>query len=412
MSVVGFAQERPDSPRGEFALGKYTTTRKFLVVTNSVADGPGTVALAIGLPRLFQPYTFGVEFLPNCRCRSVTPERIKPGSLQWEVTCVYETPDRKSAAGGEGGSDRPDSGTGEENDNQWDNPLLAIPEVETRFETYRQPIYGILGAGVPASPTNGSNTVEVGGLTKFAKIFQVGDDVILTNINAKYFVATGLTQPNPLIKPVSLKTKITAIGGLSVDLADPWSGPSGDLNSATLIDLAFRPLQASNGQIFDPPPEMDQSRLILTITRNEDISTPHLALSMIYLDKLNADVFWGATSGQVKCKNITTQRQVQQLPDGSQFTYLRSTYTFEFRQSWDIQLLDKGSFYMHQVTMADPTPQPVHFHSIEGQPIDGLLDGNGGKLADGGNPIWLTVRPYDSLPFTYLNLPQSFLQVQ
>ena len=73
MAIIGIAQERPDSPQGSFEVGKHVITRKFRVITDSLADGPIVVAQAIGLPRLFQIYTFGDEFHPYCRCRSIDP---------------------------------------------------------------------------------------------------------------------------------------------------------------------------------------------------------------------------------------------------------------------------------------------------------------------------------------------------
>lgn len=407
MAVIGFAAERPDSPKASFEVGKYTVTRKFLVLTSSVLDGPGVVALAIGLPRLFQPYIFGTEFLPNCRVRSVVPERIKPASLEWEVTVTYETPERKHGGGGEGGQEQQDSGTGEEQDGQFENPLLYIPEVETRFETYKQPIYGVRGLGFKAGVTNGSADVSVNPGVKF---FQVGDPVCLTDITPRYFAFNGSVITSSIGK--SIETTVTAISGSTVTLAKPWTGVTSTDPGATLFNLNFQPAHASNGEIFVPPPEMDASRLILTITRNEDISSPHPALALAYQDSLNSDIFWGAAPGQCKVMSITAQRQTKQLPDGSVVVYLRCTYQFQFRPFWDIQLLDKGNFYFAATSMADPTPARYAFQSREGQPIEGLLDGNGQKLADGGNPVFLSIRPYRSLPFAALNLPNSFLQVQ
>lgn len=334
MSIVGFAEERPDSPKATFELGKFTVTRKFLVKTSSVLDGPATVALAPGLPLLFSPYLFGIEFLPFLRCRSVEPERMAPASLEWEVTCTYETPDFKDAAMGDGGFDanKGDSrggdggGTGEETDGQFQNPELMIPEIEVHFETHKQAVYAVF------NPT---------------------------------------TQ-------------------------------------------VLTPAAASTGEIFVPAPELDRSHLILTITRNESIASNHPGLALTYQDTVNSDTFWGAAPGQVKCQSITVQRLVKNFPDGTVLPYLKATYIFHFRNTWDIQILDKGTWYYNKPggTMDQSLWKRVKFTSDDNQLIEGLLDGTGGALAKGANPVFLTMRLYDRVPFGALNLPQSFLQVQ
>lgn len=399
MAVVGLAQERPDSPQASFALGRQTITRKFLVVTSSKNDGPIEVSLAIGLPRLFQVYAFGNEFHPYCRCRSIDPQRVRPGSLEWEVTCSYSTPEPKGSASGEGGSSGggdkdgdgsgdAGGGTGEEKDGEFENPLLALPEVETRFETSKQVINGCQGLGYSCD-LGGGDEVDVAGGAAF---FSVGDSVA---------VGDG---------KITLNTTIAAIVGSTLQLAKAWPGAAG---RGYVVDLSFHPLRASNGEVFVPPPDMDVSSLILTITRNEDLLTPHPALAILYQDKLNSDSFWGASPGQAKCMSITTQRQVKQLPNGVNFPYLRSTYTFKFRGSWDIQLLDYGTYTSTIVTVdGEASRQDVTQVTKNMYPQTVLLDGNGGKLADGGTPVSLVVRPYGSLPFSALNLPNSFQEVQ
>lgn len=332
MSIVGLAQERPDSPQASFELGKFHITRKFLVHCSSVLDGPATVALAPGLPLLFAPYQFGSEFLPFLRCRAVDPERLAPGATDWEVTCHYETPDWKDASQGDGGHESggkgdgksgDGGGTGQEHDGQFTNPLLMIPEVETHFENHKEVIYGVY-------------------------------------------------------------------------------------NPATQV---FQPAAASTGEIFVPAPERDRSHLIMTITRNEDIATPHPALAVTYQDKVNQDSFWGASPGQVKCQSITVQRLVKNYPDGSFLPYLKATYVFHFRDTWDLQLLDQGTWYWYQQSMSSPKKKKK-FQTDDNQNTQGLLDGNGGALATGGTPVFLTLQLYDRVPFAALNLPQSFLQVQ
>jgi hypothetical protein len=331
MAVVSIAQEAPDSPKATFELGQHVITRKFKVQTDSFSDGPGTVALAIGVPRLFQPYVFGREYLPFCRVREVEPERIAPNSLWWIVTVTYRTPELKGGAQGDGGnssgsdaSSGDGGGTQTENDQQFENPLLALAEIETHFQTQQQAIYAVYD-----------------------------------------------TSKNP---------------------------------------PTFTAAKSSAGEIFNPPPMKDSSTFVMTITRNEGILSPHPALAVLYQDTVNSDSFWGCGAGQVKCQSITVQRQNKQYPDGTDFPYLRVTYTFHFKESWDLSLLDKGSYYKDDIGGFPPVVNKVRFKSDDGNPIEGLLDGKGGKLGDDANPVFLPVRPYNRLPFAALGLPQSFAQ--
>lgn len=390
MAVIGFAEERPDSPQASFECGKHVITRRFRVITSSVFDGPMTVASAIGVPRLFQTYQFGSEIHPYCRCRSVEPQRLAKGSLEWEVTCVYETPEPKGGSQADGGSSSESSdggGAGVEKDQQFENPLAALPEIETHWETSQVPIYGCQGLGNTVSVTKGSDTID----TPQTAFYAVGDPVTVYS-GSKVLVTT--------ISAVTDNTNIV--------LASAWTGSTGP---ATLVDVAFKPLQSSAGEIFVPPPMTDESKLILTITRNEDINTPVLLTSTLFQKAVNLDVFWGLNPGQVKCQCITAQRQNKQLPDGDVFPYLRVTYLFHAKDTWDIQLLDKGSYYKFRKTAMDPFTKQK-FMTDDGQPRDGLLDGFGQKLADGAAPVFLTVWPNKRLAFSALNLPQSFAEVQ
>lgn len=394
MAVVGFAQERPGSPQASFELGKHVITRKFLVETTSAEDGPIVVANAIGIPRLFQIYQFGDELHPYCRCRSIEPERMGTSSKLWEVTCRYETPDRKEGARGEGGNSESGSGsdgggTSKEDDGQYENPLLALPEVETHFETKEVPIYGVKKPGATVGVTKGSS--ELGGTADPS--WAVNDPVSLVQRNGAN-ISLGYTI---------LNTTIAQLSPLAV--ADNWKGANGN---ATLTNNAVMPAQSSAGEVFVPSPHMDQSRLVLTITRNEDILSPHPALALAFIDKCNSDNFWGASPYQVRCVAITAQRQEKQLPQGVVYPFIRATYTFKFMPTWNIQLLDKGHYWRELVTNNPLTYKRKPFQDTQGNQIEGLLDGNGGKLADGGTPVWKTIQAYGFMPFNLLNLPQGF----
>lgn len=169
----------------------------------------------------------------------------------------------------------------------------------------------------------------------------------------------------------------------------------------------IEPLQNSAGEVFPPEknPTRDESLLILTITRNEAITSPHPALSVLYQNAVNSTVFWNSPVGTVKCTSIQAQRQTRQLPDGTIFPYLKVTYSFKFKDNWDIQLLDHGNYYIDN-------DEKIPFQDQAGNPILGLLDGAGANLGAEADPEFLTIRPYKRLNFNSLNLPNSFLEAR
>lgn len=139
MAVVGESAELPDSPIGDFTLGKHTITRKFKVVTNNINDGPLIVIAAIGVPRLYEAYVTPNEFHLYCLCREVSAERVGPGNLNWIVTAKYETPDLKEGSNNNTAS----GGSHKETAGEQNNPLLMIPECSITGERYEEVIYGV-----------------------------------------------------------------------------------------------------------------------------------------------------------------------------------------------------------------------------------------------------------------------------
>jgi hypothetical protein len=175
-----------------------------------------------------------------------------------------------------------------------------------------------------------------------------------------------------------------------------------DLTTKELV-----PCKASNGQVFDPPPTRDASHLVLSITRNEAITAPHPRLSVDYMDSVNADFFWGLPPGTWKMQSITPHRHTKQLFNGTIYPYLRVAYKMEARPFWDTPLLDAGTYYKDSLR-PDKAKRP--FYDDAGHPVTGLLDGAGGKLADGAKPVFKTFRFYPWVPFAPLGLPQSFTE--
>ncbi len=153
----------------------------------------------------------------------------------------------------------------------------------------------------------------------------------------------------------------------------------------------------SAGEPFDPPPEVEDSRPVLTITRNEGFFDSARAIK--YQDAVNSDFFFGALPGQAKVSGITAVRRQR-----NNIFYWRVTYRIVFRRDfWSLELLDRGTFWKDGAGVINV------FHD-EGKARLGLLDGAGDKLAAGAAPVFLKFQVYREEPFSVLRLPQNIIR--
>ena len=169
----------------------------------------------------------------------------------------------------------------------------------------------------------------------------------------------------------------------------------------------LEPYQSTCGEIFDPPPMKDSSRLVLTVSRNEDILSPHPSLAITYQDAVNSDTFFGAAAGSAKVKSITCNRATKQTTSGATVVYLKVVYIIEFKDTWDLQILNAGTWAWDSVGLKNH----IQFKTKDGHPTTGLVATDGTALPEGGTPVFITGRVYKRLAFSALNLPQSFLEV-
>lgn len=161
------------------------------------------------------------------------------------------------------------------------------------------------------------------------------------------------------------------------------------------------------GQVFDPPPEMDESRPVLTVTRNEPRFNPQTAI--LFQDAVNKSPWGGATARQAKIMGITTSgRKTEKIKD-VEYVYYPVTYEIHFkRETWDIRLANVGHYFLKDVNGSKRDVNNwVHFKEF-GSVNVGMLDENGSFLPEGSSPVWITKRVYKELDFRLLNLPQKF----
>lgn len=150
-----------------------------------------------------------------------------------------------------------------------------------------------------------------------------------------------------------------------------------ETTSESLADDA-NGLKNSAGELFDPPTTIPQSRLIITITRNEAIFNSTQALS--FIDSVNSAAFGGFAAKQIKMRSITSPgKQTEELADGTDVTFWPVTYTLAFKESWQLKLIDQGSYFWTGSSRGDGDRKPFE---AKGKSFIGNLDGTGLALSE------------------------------
>lgn len=161
---------------------------------------------------------------------------------------------------------------------------------------------------------------------------------------------------------------------------------------------------STNGELFDPQPEIDWNEPVLTIKRNvQSISAP---LLMALANCVNASPFYGAGSRTLKMNPPQAQRQYDQTVG----YYWSVTYAMAFKyDTWDLQLLNQGTYHLES---SKPTP----FKDKEGNRFVGLLttaglalnsssdDTKGRYIASGEAPTFTRLRVFREIDFNSLGI--------
>lgn len=154
------------------------------------------------------------------------------------------------------------------------------------------------------------------------------------------------------------------------------------------------PITTSAGERFNPLPEMDDTRFVMTMSRNLVTFNPDTA--MRYKDTVNSDQFQGFEPGVVKLASLNSK-----LIFENNLTYWRVDFEFHINEDgWDIELLDEGTYYLSGANKR-------RFRDEQGHFITGLLDGAGGQ-GDPNDPQFLQKRVYRRRSFNALGLPVVF----
>ncbi len=211
------------------------------------------------------------------------------------------------------------------------------------------------------------------------------------------------------------------------DFEDPTARPPivrlrfAQFQKATEKDPAGNLITTSAGQPIIPAIEIDQSRPIITVERNEATFPANTAIA--YQDAINNDTFYGADPGTAKMQNIDVGEE--QLENDVRFR--KVTYEIHFdRDGWESPILNRGTWFFdssNNLVKLTHGEEPVLLDA------DGkLLNGNGTAFtsesdvedeesdddSDTKGPddaTYQTPKRYKRLDFGPLNLEYSLLPI-
>lgn len=235
------------------------------------------------------------------------------------------------------------------------------------------------------------NEFDLGAFVKSVEAHEIGETGMLWEVT----VTADSEMPEP---PKDQENPLDRPPEVSWSFAQFQRVAEKDINGNAIVNSA--------GQAFDPPIQIDDSRPVCDIERNEDAFDPDVIFA--YKDAINADTLdiGGLTvaPGQAKMANISARRQFE----NSQF-YWKVAYQIEVKQDgWNLSVLDQGWYKKGQNGKLTPCVDDAGNEVTA--PV--LLDGQGGQLAlppapagQSGAAVFKTFDVYTSLPFAPLGLP-------
>lgn len=111
------------------------------------------------------------------------------------------------------------------------------------------------------------------------------------------------------------------------------------------LDQNGEPITNTRGQAFTPAPEMDQSRPVYVVRRNELFVNLPFVIDMV--DSVNISAWKGCAPRTVKCRSIVTG----EIQERNGIKYYETTYEFHlFDQTWDQFILNVSTKVKNPLT--------------------------------------------------------------
>lgn len=157
------------------------------------------------------------------------------------------------------------------------------------------------------------------------------------------------------------------------------------------------------GDVYNPPPELDDSRMTLVARRNEAV-LPFAAMNL-YKDAVNSDAWNGCDPRTVKLFNVSCGEV--QYESGYQFYEVQ--YEFQYNpDTWDLRLLEHG--YNGLVCNGSGTPKKTLFGGDQPKLLRRRTTTPGANVvmvtseSDPAKANFTSWRVYKEMPFAALNL--------
>lgn len=200
---------------------------------------------------------------------------------------------------------------------------------------------------------------------------------LLWNVDVRYSTATETQQrqvaENPLDRPAV------------------YSWDNVQYQKVARKDVEGAPIKNSAGERFNPAPEIDDSRPVLRVERNEVSFNEARAID--YQDAVNTDMFHGFDPGKAKVAKIAGTSEYE-----NSVHYWKVVYEIHFRrEGWLLSVLDEGTFYLSG-------GEKKLFKDAQGQFLHtGLLNGSGGQAAV-GYYTFINFYVYKERPFNVMGI--------
>lgn len=158
---------------------------------------------------------------------------------------------------------------------------------------------------------------------------------------------------------------------------------------------------APNGELFDPQPEVEISEPVLTIKKN--VQSIDGAALMALANCVNSDYFQNAQPRQLKLNAPQATRKWHKQYG----FYWEVSYGMAYRwETWDIQLLNQGTYYFaggKPTSVWSTTVNKLVKGDASGNPIVVNLTTNG-DINTTATPTFTRLRVLREIPFSGLNL--------